>query len=172
MLRGARNRVLMSLLGSEVTRHVSALDLERVLHQLARDSVSLAPDTDHVEARIAVVQAVLAQEISGGPHHPHLFAAIDGFEWASESLLGARLHFDEDDRETVERDQVYLSGGAPVVLLQDLVTMPAQKLCRRPFPLGAQNLALIRHGGRIRKTGGDWQTAASARRSGRACPVS
>lgn len=98
-------------------------------------------NADNVEPRVPLVQLVLVQKKLRRPNHLALFARLHRFERRAEAMVGAGLHFDEDDHFAVEHDQIHLAGLAAIVALDQLVALFSEKslgdffaFLSQPFP--------------------------------------
>lgn len=79
----------------------------------------IRPDhSDDIKPAAAVHPLLLFEEHERGPRHPPLFVPIDGVHRLPVRDTPARLHFHEDNRVTIEGNQIEFAA--------DVAMLPAQ----------------------------------------------
>src|SRR5882672_8033830 len=110
---------------------------ERVRDMLDTELRSIGPprDPDDVEAHRAAEVSAPRQVERRGPGHVLPLLEVHSEKGRRRIVAGAKLHFDEDDRAAVERDQIDLAAALPHISIDHF--KPAQQAERFRDPLTA-----------------------------------
>ena len=85
------------------------------------------------------------QQVAGCANEFALFAKVHRLDGAGESAAGTGAHFDDDQRVTVEADEIQFTQPATISLDQYIQALPLQIPGRALFP----GESAFRRGGRL-----------------------
>ena len=95
---------------------------------LDRGRLLIEADADDVEPHVVVEQSAGGDEVSRHACHLRLLARIDRLERRPRTVAASAAHLDEDQRRSVQGDQVDLAGPAAEVALHDGETLGTEQL--------------------------------------------
>lgn len=104
-------------------------------------------DLDDVEATRALAGSRARQPERGGPHEAVPLEAGDGVGGRRDPTGGARLHLDEDDRSSVEGDDVDLAVARPEPSGNDVEAALREPAAGGVFPRRAEGARRAQGGG-------------------------
>ncbi len=102
-------------------------------------------NTDDVEARVALVEFFLAQEILRRLNHLSLLSELHRLQGRAKTMPGTGLHFDENNDAAIQDDQIQFARRAAVISLDQFVAFMFEIKFGNPFPFFAQDqFAVVR----------------------------